>query len=135
MQRHGSSSEEQAEIDLTPMLDVVFIMLIFFIVTASFVKETGIDIKRPDSTNEQQQQKEDNPNIVVQVSSDDQIWIDGRRVDIESVRAVIERMHAEKPKGAVIISANNNATAKIYTAVADAARSAKVYNVNLVTTQ
>ena len=128
------SGEEEAEIDLTPMLDVVFIMLIFFIVTASFIKESGIEISRPDQTNDQPPPDDENKNIIVQISSTNEIWIQGRRVDVRAVRANIERLYAENPKAAVIIQAHNKSKADTYSAVADAAGSANVYAISLVTT-
>jgi len=95
--------EEEAEINLTPMLDVVFIMLIFFIVTASFVKESGLDVNRPDAPTAV---KKESANILVAIGASNEIWISGRRIDPRAVRANIERMHAENPEGAVIIQAD-----------------------------
>jgi biopolymer transport protein ExbD len=126
--------DEDAEIDLTPMLDVVFIMLIFFIVTASFLKESGIAISRPDSTQEPPENVTVE-NIVFQVTANDEIWIDNRRVDIRSVRAVIDRRFAENPEAAVVISAHKASTANTYTSIADDARAAGNYRVTLVTTE
>ena len=74
--------EEGAEIDLTPMLDVVFIMLIFFIVVASFLKEAGLEINRPDDN--QPQDPNDSVSIVVEISSDNQLWMENRRVDVRA---------------------------------------------------
>lgn len=128
-------SEEEAEIDLTPMLDVVFIMLIFFIVTASFLKESGIEITRPDSTSETPPEDSEVRNIVFQVTSNDEIWIEGRRVDIRAVRAVIDRMYAENPEAAVVISANKTSTARVYTSIANDARAAGNYSVTMITTE
>ena len=121
--RRGNS-EEEADIDLTPMLDVVFIMLIFFIVTASFVKETGIEISRPDQTPQDTPPPEDeNQNIVFQVSANNEIWINGRRIDTRAVRANIEQLYAENPEAAVIIQAHKESEAEYYASIADAARS------------
>lgn len=130
-----SRPEEEAEIDLTPMLDVVFIMLIFFIVTASFLKESGIEITRPDSTNEPPPEDTEVKNIVFQVTANDEIWTEGRRVDIRAVRAVIDRLYAENPEAAVVISANNKSTAKIYSSIANDARAAGNYSVTLITSE
>lgn len=120
--RRGNS-EEEAEIDLTPMLDVVFIMLIFFIVTASFVKETGIEISRPDDSSTNQDNDDEKQNIVFQVSHNNEIWINGRRVDSRAIRANIEQLYAENPEAAVIIQAHKESEAEYYAAIADAARS------------
>ncbi|MEH6551313.1 MAG: biopolymer transporter ExbD [Pseudomonadales bacterium] len=133
MSRFRKTQDEDAEIDLTPMLDVVFIMLIFFIVTASFVKEAGIEISRPDATEDQPPPDDAKQNIVFQVTASNEIWIQGRRIDERAVRANIERLYAENPEAAVIIQANNKAQAGTYTAIADSARSAKIYSISLVT--
>ena len=118
-------------IDLTPMLDVVMIMLIFFIVAGSFVREVGIEVERkPTSTAQSDAPSE---NIIVQVSANDQIWIKGRRIDARSVRANISRMRAESPKASVIIRANNKSTTATVVAVVDSAREAGIYNVSLST--
>ena len=113
------STDEEAVIDLTPMLDVVFIMLIFFIVTATFIKEAGVEVNRPEASTADQK---DNTTVLVAINSDNSIWIDKRRVDIRSVRANIERLHAESPEGGVVIQADELASVKAFTAVLDAAR-------------
>ena len=122
MRRRRSSSataEDEGAVDLTPMLDVVFIMLIFFIVTATFIKEAGIEVNRPDANTAD---KKDNTTVLVAINSDNSIWIDKRRVDIRSVRANIERLHAESPEGGVVIQADELASVKTFTSVLDAAR-------------
>ena len=121
--------EEENEINLTPMLDVVFIMLIFFIVTASFIKEVGIDVNRPDAP--MTQSKPEESNILVLINSNDEIWIDRRLIDPRAVRANIERMHAENPEGSVVIQANKSSTNKVLVQVMDAARQAGVYNISI----
>lgn len=126
----NESADDGAEIDLTPMLDVVFIMLIFFIVTASFIKESGIEVNRPDASTAS---KADNVNILVAVSANNEIWIDKRRIDKRAVRSVIERMHAENPKGAVVVQADKQSNTETVTAVIDASRAAGVYDVSLAT--
>ena len=120
--------EEEAEINLTPMLDVVFIMLIFFIVTASFVKESGLDVNRPDAPTAV---KKENANILVAIGASNEIWINRRRIDPRAVRANIERMHAENPEGAVIIQADKKAFTETLVLVMDSARQAGVYNVSI----
>ena len=124
------SSEEESEIDLTPMLDVVFIMLIFFIVTASFVKEIGIEVDRPDSSNAPP--SDDNAAIVVSVGEANDFYIERRRIDVRALRSNIERLHAEKPKAPVIVRAHAKSHAKSFVSVADAAREAGVFDVSLV---
>lgn len=126
----GSAEEDSSDIDLTPMLDVVFIMLIFFIVTASFVKEIGINVNIPES--QDQPPPDDAPeNIMVTVTGTNEIWMEQRRVDIRAVRANIARLHAEFPKASVIIRADGKSEAATYVAIADAARQANVYDVTL----
>ena len=125
-----AAGSEGAEIDLTPMLDVVFIMLIFFIVTASFVKETGIDVNRPDAETSQRQ---DQVQILVAVSADNEIWIDRRRIDLRSVRANIERMRAESPNSGVVVQADNKADTEMVAGIIDAARAVGIYDVILST--
>ena len=121
--------EEESEINLSPMLDVVYIMLIFFIVTASFIKEAGIDVNRPDAP--VTESKPEDANILVMINANDEIWIERRLIDPRAVRANIERMHAENPDGSVVIQANNKSTNKILVEVMDSARSAGVYNISI----
>lgn len=120
--------EEEAAIDMTPMLDVVFIMLIFFIVTASFVKEAGIDVNRPDAATAV---KKDRANILIAISDTGEIWINKRRIDARAVQANIERLYAENPQGTVVIQADKKATTEVLIKVMDASRSAGVYDVSI----
>ena len=120
--------EEEAEINITPMLDVVFIMLIFFIVTASFVKESGLEVNRPDAPTAV---KKENANILVAIGASNEIWINRSRIDPRAVRANIERMHAENPEGAVIIQADKKAFTETLVLVMDSARQAGVFNVSI----
>jgi biopolymer transport protein ExbD len=124
------AAEDEAQIDLTPMLDVVFIMLIFFIVTATFIKEAGVEVNRPEASTAQ---PKDNVNILVAINANNEIWMDKRRIDERAVRANIERLHAENPKGAVVIQADNKSQTETVAAVLDAAREAGVYDVSLAT--
>ena len=122
-------ADEGDEINLTPMLDVVFIMLIFFIVTASFVKEAGIDVNRPDAP--VTETKPEDANILIMIDANDDIWIDRRIIDPRAVRANIERLHAENPKGSVVIQPNKRSTNKMLVTIMDASRSAGVYNISI----
>ena len=128
--RKIAKEQEQggAEIDLTPMLDVVFIMLIFFIVVASFIKEAGVEVNRPDDN--QPDNPEDSTSILVEVASDNQIWMENRRVDIRAVRANIKRLLADDPEAPVTIKVEKGAEAGIVVDVADAARESGVAAVN-----
>ena len=121
--------EEENEINLTPMLDVVFIMLIFFIVTASFVKETGLDVNRPED--QQQTTVQEKGAILIRIDETNEIWIDGRTVDPRAVRANIERLHAENPEGGVVIQTAATSNTDTLITVMDASREAGVYNVSL----
>ena len=124
--------EEESNIDMTPMLDVVFIMLIFFIVTASFVNESGLDVNRPPTSDEPPPEQE-NTNIVFRVSESNELTLEGRRIDIRAVRANVERMHAEKPEAKVIVSAHPKSKTEMFVQISDQAREAGVSDVSLST--
>lgn len=132
MKQHFANfiDEEDTQIDMTPMLDVVFIMLIFFIVTASFVKEAGIDVNRPDAATAVQK---DRANILIAISDKGEIWINKRQVDARAVQANIERLYAENPQGSVVIQADKLATTERLIQVMDAARAAGVFDVSIAT--
>jgi len=121
-------TDEESEINLTPMLDVVFIMLIFFIVTASFVKESGIEINRQYAS---QAEEKKSANIFIAIAENGQVWIDKRMVDVRAVRANIERLHAENPQGAIVIQADRSSKNGVLVQVLDAAKAAGVENVSL----
>jgi len=110
------------------MLDVVFIMLIFFIVTASFIKESGIDVNRPDAPTST---RVEDANILIAISAKDEIWSDRRLIDARAGRANIERLHAENPKGSVVIQADKKSTNEMLVTVMDASRAAGVFNVSI----
>ena len=122
------TEEEETEINLTPMLDVVFIMLIFFIVTASFVKEAGVDVNRPLAPEVQAKPK---ANILIAISAKNEIWIDGKNIDQRAVKAAFERLLAENPEGSVVIQADKDAYTETVVLVADAARQAKISRVSI----
>ncbi len=128
MRRKRQMDTDESEVNLTPMLDVVFIMLIFFIVTASFVKEAGIDITRPPAATAERKER---GNILVAITENDQIWVDRRQVDPRALRANIERLHAENPQGSVVIQADQNSKNGLLVQVMDAARLAGVNSVAL----
>jgi len=128
MRRKRNRPEGEVEINLTPMLDLVFIMLIFFIVTSSFVKEAGIDVKRPAAATAQRKEQ---GAIMIAVSETGQIWINKRNVDVRAVRANIERLHAENPKAGVVIQADRKSMTGLVVQVMDAARLAGVGNVSI----
>jgi len=110
------------------MLDIVFIMLIFFIVTTSFVKESGIDVNRPTA---QTAERKERGNIIISIKANGEIWIDKRTVDIRAVRANVARLHAENPLGSVIIAGDKNAILQVLVEVMDQVRLAGVYNASI----
>ena len=126
----GRSEEETEEINLTPMLDVVFIMLIFFIVTTTFVKEVGLDVNQPDD-DKPKTVDPDKKSIVVRITNRDRIIIANRDIDKRSVRANSERLHAENPEAPVIIQPHPESTTDMMIHIMDSARQAGVYNVSL----
>ena len=125
-----AAETDETEIDITPMLDVVFIMLIFFIVTASFVKESGIEVNRPEASTSQSKPR---ASILVAINDLGEIWINKRKIEEGQVRANIERLHAENPQGSVVVQADEEAKTKVLVAVMDAAREAGVRDVSLAT--
>jgi biopolymer transport protein ExbD len=123
-----SVDTDESGVDITPMLDVVFIMLIFFIVTATFIKEAGIDVDKPEAATAVVQEK---ASILVAIDAEDRVWINRREVDVRSVRSIIERLHAENPKGTVVIQADRNSRNNTLVQVMDASRRAGVYDIAL----
>jgi len=125
---HGALGEEDEgeEINLTPMLDVVFIMLIFFIVTATFIKEAGIQVERPDTVSADMQE---DAAILIAISANDEIWIDRKERDPRAIREVIERLHSENPKGSIVIQADEDSTNEMLVLIMEAAKAAGVSNI------
>lgn len=128
MRRYSYQAEEEPGIDLTPMLDVVFIMLIFFIVTSSFIKESGVEVNRPQADSAAAQEQ---GNILIAVTADGQVWLDKQVVDVRSVRAHVERMRQELPDGYVVVQADQDARTGLVVKVMDQARLAGVTDVVL----
>ena len=128
--RRKSALDEESSIDMTPMLDIVFIMLIFFIVTATFVKETGIDVTRPDSETAVQQTK---VGILIAIDAQNEIWINRRKIDLSALRANVERLRAENPQGGAVIQADKAARTGILVDVMDRLRQAGVPRVSIAT--
>ena len=128
MRKQRAQTQEDSEVNLTPMLDVVFIMLIFFIVTASFVKEAGIEVERPKAATAERRER---GNILVAITANDQIWIDRKEVDPRALRANIERLFSENPQGQVVIQADKGSKNRLLVEVMDAARQAGVESVSI----
>jgi biopolymer transport protein ExbD len=103
--RHKISNDDEA-VDLTPMLDVVFILLIFFVVTASFVKEAGVDVERPTAASTT---SKEHASVLIAITETGEVWIQKRRIDVRAVRANVERLMAENPQGSVVIQADSSA--------------------------
>ena len=128
MRRRNRRKSEEQGLDLTPMIDIVFIMLIFFIVTTSFVKETGVDVNRP---NAETAERDEKGNILVAITQNNEIWIDKRRIDLKAVRANIERLKIEYPEGSVIIQADKEARSGLLVETMDQIRLAGVQNISI----
>jgi biopolymer transport protein ExbD len=126
MRRRYYKQEDESTIDMTPMLDIVFIMLIFFIVTSSFIKESGVDVSSPGAATAERKER---GNILVAITAEGEVWIDKRNVDIRAVRANIERLHAENPEGSVVIQADEDSRNGLLIQIIDQARLAGVSNV------
>ena len=124
------TAEEESQVDLTPMLDVVFIMLIFFIVTSTFVKESGVDVTRP---NAETAVPTDASSIQIGITSNNQIYFDKRLVDNRAGRANIEKGLAESPGAAVIIVADALSNTETLIEVMDQSRLAGAENISVAT--
>ena len=123
-----AAESEEAAVDITPMLDVVFIMLIFFIVTATFVKPAGIEVDPPRASTAIVQEK---ANILIAIDAENRVWINRREVDPRAVRPNIERLHAENPKGTVVIEADRDSRNEVLVQVMNASRQAGVFDIAL----
>jgi len=123
-----NDNEDEQNIDMTPMLDIVFIMLIFFIVTTSFVKESGIEVNKPVAKSAKQDKK---INIVIGINKAGEIWIDKHPVDIRAVRTTVERLHADNPNGSVIISADKIANIGTLVSVMDQVKLAGIQKISI----
>jgi len=131
--RHiNNPMKRPVNINLTPMIDMVFILLIFFIVTTSFVKETGVEINRPTAKTAERHEK---GNILVAITKNGEIWIDRRRVDAQSVRASIERLRAQNSEGAVIIQADEASQTGLLVKIIDQIRLAGIANISIAASE
>ena len=128
MRRRKKIYQEESGLDLTPMLDIVFIMLIFFIVTTSFVKESGIEVNRPNAETAERNEK---GNILVAISENNEIYIDRRKVELWAIRPNIIRLRAENPEGAVIIQADKASQTGLLVETMDQIRLAGVLEISI----
>ncbi len=120
--------EEETKIDITPMLDVVFIMLIFFIVTATFVNETGLDFNKPEVPLNQPEKPKDDKNILISIRGNNDIYVKGRKTDFRTVTANIKRLRSENADAAVVIQASKASKNDTMVQVIDSVYAAGVYN-------
>ncbi|WP_196138830.1 biopolymer transporter ExbD [Aliikangiella sp. G2MR2-5] len=132
MRRQRKQFDDETEVDMTPMLDIVFIMLIFFIVTTSFVKEDGIVLDRPAANPPQDQQETPNRPIVIAINDNSEVSIGGRLVDVEAVRANVETARSQKPKALVIVQAHESAKSGVVVRAVDQAKQAGAEKVTVV---
>lgn len=128
---HLRSEAGPTAMNITPLIDMVFILLIFFAVNASFVKEAGVEIERPSARSAVTQEQ---ANIMIAVTENGEVWVDRQRVDPRSVRGHVERLHAENPEGAVVILADDKSRTGLVIEVLDQARLAGVDNVAVAAT-
>jgi biopolymer transport protein ExbD len=122
--------DEDVEINMTPMLDVVFILLIFFIVTTSFVRESGVDVNRPEAESAAALSQK---SVLVAITSDNQIWIDRHQIDVRAVRRNIERLLADTPESTVIIQADKAAQTGVLISVLDQTKLAGATSIAVAT--
>lgn len=125
--RNRSAEDEGSAIDLTPMLDVVFIMLIFFIVTATFIKEPGVEVDRPDATSATLK----NAKILIAIDPEDQVWIDKKQVDEGQISDQIELLISENPKSPVVIQADSESSIKALDQVLQATRQLGIIDISI----
>ena len=131
MRKQKTEGDEKVA-DLTPMLDVVFILLIFFIVTSTFIKETGIEINRPDT---QTAEMKKTVSLLVAVGADNSIWIDKKKVDIRNVRPMMEKLHAENPRGGLVIQADSASKVENVLAIMESARAIGIIQIAIASEQ
>ncbi|NIN36004.1 MAG: biopolymer transporter ExbD [Gammaproteobacteria bacterium] len=123
---HSEHSTKAANVNLTPLIDMVFILLIFFLVTASFTKEAGIEVDRPSA---QTAVRQEASNLVIAIDKNNEIWVENRNIDIRTIRAYVEQQQAQNPEGSVIILADKDSRAGMTVDVLDQVRLAGVTKV------
>lgn len=126
-QESGTADED---VNVTPLLDIVFIMLIFFIVTSTFVKEPGVQVNRPEAVTAKERRL---ASIIVAISDQDEIWINKKRVDIDEVRAAVEQLRRENPKGTAVVQADMKAKTKLLVEVVNQIRATGITDVAVST--
>jgi biopolymer transport protein ExbD len=132
MKRWQSLKEPAVGLNMTPLIDMVFILLVFFVVNTSFVKETGVEIERPSAKSAVKQEQ---ATILIAVNHEGEIWIDKQRVDLRALRGHIERLHAESPEGSVVVLADSKSQTGIVMQVVDQARLSGIAKVAVAATE
>ena len=123
MRKRVEAKEDESTIDMTPMLDVVFIMLIFFIVTSSFIKEAGITVVKPEAQTAKQKAR---TSMLIAISGKNEVWIDRKKIEKSAIKPVIAKVYSENPKGSVVVQADKESDAETVMFVMEAARDAGV---------
>lgn len=121
--------EDHVDLNMTPLIDMIFILLIFFMVTASFVRESGVDVERPVA----QTAESRNPSVIVSIDHNNVVWVDNKTLDVRAVRSWMSHFLSESPEGAVIIAADNKSNTGVMIQVLDGCREAGVKNVSVAT--
>jgi len=129
---HAEAEYEVVHINVVPLIDVMFFLVLFFVATSSFVKETGIEVNRPSAQTAVVQEK---GNIVVSVTRNGEIWIERQRIDLRAVRAQVERLLVENPDSTVIVAADAEAPTRMLVQALDQVRLAGVANVAIATSE
>jgi biopolymer transport protein ExbD len=129
--RRSRAHDESAGIELAPMLDLVFIMIVLFVVTVSFVREVGIELRRPPEPAGEPDAR--TASILLTVTAANEIWLGDRRIDVESIRSSVGRLHAVNPQAGVVIRAHEDSDTEVFARIADQARQAGVRDVSLTT--
>jgi len=122
------NGDEEQNIDMTPMLDIVFIMLIFFIVTTSFIKESGIEVEKPQASSAKTDKK---VNIIIGIKKTGEIWVDNHPIDIRALRTTVEKLHADTPEGTVIIAADKRSETGVLVSVMDQVKLAGIAKISI----
>ena len=130
--RHEIEAGDTTSVNLTPLIDMVFILLIFFLVTASFTKETGIEINRPTAVSAVRQEQ---ASLLVGIDSEGVVWMNRRKVALPDLRVEIARLHSQNPEGTVVVTADRNAPSGLLVRVIDQARQAGVRNIAVAATR
>lgn len=132
MRKHRKNLDDETEVDMTPMLDIVFIMLIFFIVTTSFVKEDGIDIGRPPLNPPPDAPPNPQRPILISIDGNSDVKMDGRLIDVAAIQPNVETARAKRPKASVVVMADESAKSGVVVSAVDQAKLAGAGGVMVV---